>query len=118
MQFQVRNLTLAGWLLALVSIGVIVLVSIPVGQWALDHIGRSALRAWTSWFVMLLSLAGLAAGVTSFEVGRRLLSLWGVRLWRPARSAGPGRYDDWILLAVVLGLNLLVWGAFFLFLAE
>ena len=112
---NVSNLTLAGWLLALFSIGVIVLVSIPIGQWALEHIDRAVLREWISWIVIALSLAGLIAGVTSFAVGQNLLERCGIRVRRSTKDRPPGRYDDWILWAVIVVLNLLVWAGFFLF---
>ena len=111
---NLRNLTFAGWMLALASIGVIVLVSIPVGRWALDHIDRSVLRGWIDWIVIALSLAGVAAGLASFAVGQKLLARCGVRVVR-TKSSGPSRHDGWILWAVVIGLNVLVWTAFFLF---
>jgi len=112
---NLRNLTFAGWMLALASIGVIVLVSIPVGRWALDHIDRSVLRNWIDWIVIALSLAGVAAGLASFAVGQKVLARCGVKVSRPTSSSGPGRHDGWILWAVVIGLNVLVWTAFFLF---
>jgi len=82
---RLRDLTWAGWLLALVSIALGVLVAVPVGRWALEDIGNAFLRQHRSWLVPLLALPGFAVSVLAFLAGRRVLSHVGVRTHRLAR---------------------------------
>jgi len=82
---RLRDLTWAGWLLAVVSIALGVLVAVPVGRWALEDIGNAFLRQHKGWLVPLLALPGLAVTVLAFVAGRRVLALLGVRAHRTPR---------------------------------
>jgi len=111
---DVRNLTAAGWILLVASLGVIALVSIPVGQWALETMDRSTLRNWTTWIVVTLSIVGFAAGVASFWLGAFVLARCGVVVRRSREFREPSPYDGWILHAIALVVGAAIWMAFFL----
>jgi len=86
---KLRDLSLAGWLLTLLSAVAIAAVAIAVGAWALEALGRSALRRWTAWFVPLLALPGLGAGFVFWMAGARILHACGVPTTRAKTATAP-----------------------------
>lgn len=83
-----RELSLAGWVLAVASLACALAVTIGVGQWAVTAIDSSTFRSWRNVLIYVLAVPGFAVAVLSFVVGQRLLARLGIRVSR-ADNAGP-----------------------------
>lgn len=86
--FKLRpsDLTASGWLLATISMGLGVLVEIPIALWARNAIDRDVFRAWIQLVAFLLSLPGIIAAMLIFHFGRRFLERAGIVVVRPGGS--------------------------------
>ena len=82
---NLRQLSAAGWLVAAVALTSTVLVSIPLGAWALDAIDSSTFRAWRDPIIYLLAVPTLGAAVITFLVGARLLRRLGIDVQKHGR---------------------------------
>lgn len=74
-------------MLATISMGLGVLVEIPIALWALDAIDRDVFRTWTEGIAFLLGLPGIIAAMLTFHFGRRFLERAGIVVVRRGRSA-------------------------------
>ena len=79
---NLRDLTLAGWVLAVVSLLAAVLLCIPIGGWALDAIDNTFFRGWAQLICIVLAIPGVLLAMLVFWCGRRLLRRAGIRVRR------------------------------------
>jgi energy-converting hydrogenase Eha subunit A len=79
---NLKQLSAVGWLLAAAALIATVLVSIPLGAWALDAIDRSAFRSWRDPIIYLLAVPALGAAIITFWAGERLLRRLGIDVQR------------------------------------
>jgi hypothetical protein len=86
---EIKRLNWRGWLLAVAAFTGTVLVSIPVGRWALESIERSTFRSYRTLLVFLMSIPGFIAAVVVFSVGRHLLDRLGIRVHRIVGGGAP-----------------------------
>lgn len=89
---KLRDLSPAGWTLALLSAVTIAAVAIAVGEWALDLLRRSSLGRWTTWLVPLLALPGFGAGLAFWTTGARILHACGVPTMRLRAAPAPRQF--------------------------
>ncbi len=79
---RLRELSFAGWALALFAMGLSVFLCIDIGAWALKEIDRVVFRSWSRLICIALSLPALALAVLVFQLGRYLLRRGGVEVLR------------------------------------
>jgi hypothetical protein len=72
------DLTASGWLLATITMGLGVLVEIPIALWARGAIDRGAFHAYPHVVSFLLGLPGILAAMLTFHFGRRALERVGI----------------------------------------
>jgi hypothetical protein len=77
---SLSNLTLTGWLLTFVIIGVIVGLMIPYGRWLHDLLPGGRYPA------LLLALPVLIAALILFAVGALILKRLGMPVWKPGHE--------------------------------
>ena len=82
-----RDLTPAGWWLLIVSMGLGVLVEVPIALWARNAVDRQAFRIWAEPVALLLALPGIVLAMLVFYYGRRFLARAGIVVVRPGTSA-------------------------------
>jgi hypothetical protein len=75
---NLKQLSAAGFQLAAVALTSAVLVSIPLGAWALDAIDRSTFRAWRDPIIYLLAVPTLGGAVVTVSIGAKLLRRLGI----------------------------------------
>lgn len=79
---NLRRLTSAGWVLAVLSLGAIVAVAIPVGSWIYESQGPRFVRENKGWLLLALAIPGLLFGAAVFALGARVARNLGVRVLR------------------------------------
>lgn len=72
------DLTASGWLLATITMGLGVLVEIPIALWARGAFDRDVFRAYPHVVSFLLGLPGIIAAMLTFHFGRRALERVGI----------------------------------------
>lgn len=83
---NLRDLTLAGWCLAVVPLLATVLLCIPIGAWALDSIDNTIFRGWSQLICIVLVVPGVLLAMLVFASGSRVLLRAGVHVRRSFKN--------------------------------
>ncbi|MFK7743199.1 MAG: hypothetical protein AB8H80_22985 [Planctomycetota bacterium] len=86
LDIKLGDLTVHGWLLAIVSMAAGVLLCIPLGAWALEAIDRGILRQWIKLLCPVLAAPAIGVAILSFRIGSRMLQRAGIRTHKRQES--------------------------------